>query len=436
MPRRPVPSRSVQNGASMLFGRAGSGPVGQVAAVVVLDGAAADDEVAVGVDADAGRTSRRCRRTPGTLKLRISSSPIGDRRDAEVGQREVARPSAARGDRRDARLRRRRASTSCSSTRSAVDASAPSAPAIAQVACRRVVVQVDRRVRRTSCSCAVTVQSCWSPCGDRSVGAHVLASASRRPAAARTPPAGAASAGRCVLRRRGGSRRSAARRSACVDSMVIVERRRTRPAPRLNCRGDDRDRRCRRAPSVLDVVAAAGWPRHVRRGPGRRRAGPACTGALIDGMLRCDGVDRVGRRARPCRSAVSSNVRPGLPAVVEVDAAGADVERIGRRDQVLLDDVGGRRRHQRRLDLARASSPGAAALSRMRRRRRCAATTSTCRRSPGSTRRAGRSATLSGVGVWPARICTPGAVMSGLMNVAAGTARGERGHHVALAVGA
>ena len=53
MPGAPVPSRSVQNGARMLFGRAGFGIVGQVAAVVVLGRAAAGDQVAVGVDPDA-----------------------------------------------------------------------------------------------------------------------------------------------------------------------------------------------------------------------------------------------------------------------------------------------------------------------------------------------------------------------------------------------
>ena len=47
----------------------------------------------------------------------------------------------------------------------------------------------------------------------------------------------------------------------------------------------------------------------------------------------------------------------------------------------------------------------------------------------------GPPATSSGVGVLPARICTPGAVMSGLMKLPARAARGERRHHVALAGG-
>ena len=37
MPGAPVPSRSVQNGASMLFGRAGSGPAGRLQQLLSSD---------------------------------------------------------------------------------------------------------------------------------------------------------------------------------------------------------------------------------------------------------------------------------------------------------------------------------------------------------------------------------------------------------------
>ena len=68
MPGAPVPSRSVQNGASTLFGRRRIRPGRQVAAVVVLGRAAAGDEVAVGVDADGG----------------VGHAVVHERRDVEV----------------------------------------------------------------------------------------------------------------------------------------------------------------------------------------------------------------------------------------------------------------------------------------------------------------------------------------------------------------
>ena len=90
MPGAPVPSRSVQNGASTLLGRAGSGPVGQVAAVVVLRACRRRRRGSRWSRRRCRSTSARRRRTAATLKLMISSSPIGIGRDAEGVEREVA----------------------------------------------------------------------------------------------------------------------------------------------------------------------------------------------------------------------------------------------------------------------------------------------------------------------------------------------------------
>ena len=72
-------------------------PRRQVAAVVVLGGAATDDEVAVGVDADRAVRSCRCTTNAGTLKLTISSSPIGVGAIAEQVQRQVPARGTAPG---------------------------------------------------------------------------------------------------------------------------------------------------------------------------------------------------------------------------------------------------------------------------------------------------------------------------------------------------
>ncbi len=215
---------------------------------------------------------------------------------------------------------------------------------------------------------------------------------------------------------RAGSRRRTGPGSA-VDSIVMSSSADS-PVARLNRLGD-----------TVIVLPAGASPR-CRSAAGRRsRWSPRVSSSAAPGMHRrvdrrqveVDGVERVGAQRGSCRRRLASNVRPGLLGDVEVDAAGAHVERIGRRRQVLLDDVGRRRRHQRRLDLARRPRTGAAPSSGSP-SRRCAATTSTCRRSPGRTRLAGRRATPSsvGTGVCPARICTPGAVMSGLMKSPAG----------------
>ena len=59
MPGAPVPSRSVQNGASMLFGSAGFGPAGRLQQLLSSRSAAAGHDVAVGVDADTCVLGRR-----------------------------------------------------------------------------------------------------------------------------------------------------------------------------------------------------------------------------------------------------------------------------------------------------------------------------------------------------------------------------------------
>ena len=90
--------------------------------------------------------------------------------------------------------------------------------------------------------------------------------------------------------------------------------------------------------------------------------------------------------------------------------------------------------HQRRLDLARRPRSDAR-RSRGSRRPRRAATTSTCRRSPGSTRLAGRSTIDSGVGRMAGEDLDAGCGHVGLDEVPGRAARRECRHHVGLAVG-
>ena len=119
-------------------------------------------------------------------------------------------------------------------------------------------------------------------------------------------------------------------------------------------------------------------------------------------------------------AAVSSNVRPGSPATWSRSTRPAPKSNGSAGVTVSsLTHVGDRRGHQRRLDLP-GRPVGCSALQQDRRagdvRRR--------HRGAGDglevlARRARRRCS-SGVGVLPARICTPGAVMSGLMNEPAG----------------
>ena len=91
------------------------------------------------------------------------------------------------------------------------------------------------------------------------------------------------------------------------------------------------------------------------------------------------------------------------------------VEGIEGRRPVLVEELLRRgERHERRLDLARRRSSGGAPAPALPRPRRAGSTST----SPGSPGRARRRASVDvpASGVLPARICTPGAVMSGLLD--------------------
>ena len=146
---------------------------------------------------------------------------------------------------------------------------------------------------------------------------------------------------------------------------------------------------------------------------------PGSSGMLIDGRFRSTPLRTVSvaDRWNCVRGDVEGQAR--VAGLGQVDPTAAEVERVGRRVEVLLDHRGLRGRLQGGLDLTRrpVRVQGDAAAPRTR---RCAGTTSRCRRWPGSTRRSGPLAMLSGVGVLPARICTPGAVTSGLSQLPPG----------------
>ena len=174
MPGAPVPSRSVQNGARMLFGRAGSGIWRQAAAVVVLRGRRRRPR---GSRWSPRRSGCRSAAVDERRHVEVERSLVADRgrRDPEARPAAGSRRRCPGAMRRHARLRAGERDVLLLRRQRAALTVAPVGPGDQQVA-GRSWWPGRRRRRRTSCSSRSPCR-CWCRASRTFSGAQLLVSA-------------------------------------------------------------------------------------------------------------------------------------------------------------------------------------------------------------------------------------------------------------------